>query len=627
MSSSRQRPMAAVPSRAHGRSDPASTFEAAGALRPPASLGPIALGAGLLPWLQLRRWPVKAYLGLLVTLAVLNLFRHARFFHDDAFITLRYARNLIATGEPVWNHGEWVEGYTSLMHLAIVAAVGWLSGAEGDAWVGVTRGINAVALLCTMAATAQAVHAASAQRVEAWRTGCLVLVAATPLWVWMWGGLEAIVAAAWVSLGLWAWMKSAVWTGTLKRPGWLWTSGVFMALAVATRPDTLVLVAGGAAAWVLGGPSEGGRQGQGHGLQARALAMLRWVSPVLLVHALVLAWRWQTYHAWAPNTYYAKVDGIAWTHRVWTGLHYLGTCLWDVPYLPALALALAWDAQLRRDALLRWATLTLAIMLAGIVWVGGDHMQVSRFLVPSVPLLALAATRCALAPPRSSRVTWVLAIALVATVLSPVVRRSQYRDSAAWAGQLVGQLIAAQWPQGSLVALNTAGAPAFHAPGLRFIDMLGLNDAHIAHRQITTTDAPMQSVPGHMKGDGAYVMSRQPDFIITGFAEGQLAAESMFLGDRELARLPEFKRCYRFEQVDLPFDQRYASMARHPPPTLQLSYYRRTCPHSGAAAASGLHEAQVAHAGAEVAQVGQDGQQLGVAQAHPAAQGGGVLVH
>ena len=47
-----------------------------------------------------------------------------RYYHDDAFITLRYARNLLAGEGPVWNPGERVQGYTNFLHLVLVSALG-----------------------------------------------------------------------------------------------------------------------------------------------------------------------------------------------------------------------------------------------------------------------------------------------------------------------------------------------------------------------------------------------------------------------------------------------------------------------------------------------------------------------
>jgi hypothetical protein len=46
------------------------------------------------------------------------------FFHDDAFITLRYVRHLLSGYGPVWNtSGARVEGYTSLLHVLLISLV------------------------------------------------------------------------------------------------------------------------------------------------------------------------------------------------------------------------------------------------------------------------------------------------------------------------------------------------------------------------------------------------------------------------------------------------------------------------------------------------------------------------
>ena len=77
--------------------------------------------------------------------------------------------------------------------------------------------------------------------------------------------------------------------------------------------------------------------------------------------------------------------------------------------------------------------------------------------------------------------------------------------------------IAAKWldthalPQ-AVVASTPAGSIAYHM-NLRVIDMLGLNDAHIGH---TSTADLGKGRAGHEKGDGKYVLSRSPDYILMG---------------------------------------------------------------------------------------------------------------
>jgi hypothetical protein len=90
-------------------------------------------------------------------------------------------------------------------------------------------------------------------------------------------------------------------------------------------------------------------------------------------------------------------------------------------------------------------------------------------------------------------------------------------------------------------------------------------------------------MPGHAKGDGAYVLARRPDFVIVGPAEGIDARPAddegaFFLTDLELMENAEFARCYRAERVSLaapPELARLADERRRDP--LPFVYFRRVC--------------------------------------------------
>src|SRR5437899_1439902 len=60
------------------------------------------------------------------------------FYHDDAFIGLRYARNLISGHGLVWNGGERVEGYTN----GLFTLLEGLLGATGVDLIVASRVIN-----------------------------------------------------------------------------------------------------------------------------------------------------------------------------------------------------------------------------------------------------------------------------------------------------------------------------------------------------------------------------------------------------------------------------------------------------------------------------------------------------
>jgi hypothetical protein len=137
------------------------------------------------------------------------------------------------------------------------------------------------------------------------------------------------------------------------------------------------------------------------------------------------------------------------------------------------------------------------------------------------------------------------------------MRDAQHIDPAASVGRDVGMWIQQNLPAHSTIALNTAGSTPFFAPQHHFIDMLGLNDRHIAHRQIKERRTWMQQFPGHGKGDGQYVLKRQPDYIILGPAQGLPANPEFvdsqhvvwFLSDQELAETEEFHKHYQLRKA------------------------------------------------------------------------------
>ena len=73
---------------------------------------------------------------------------HRGHFVDDAFIGLRYARNLLAGRGLVFNAGEWVEGITNVGWVAVVAGGAAALGGP-DALPAVAKGLG---LLFTLGA-------------------------------------------------------------------------------------------------------------------------------------------------------------------------------------------------------------------------------------------------------------------------------------------------------------------------------------------------------------------------------------------------------------------------------------------------------------------------------------------
>ena len=71
-----------------------------------------------LPWLALLAWFSSV----------------AWFLCDDAFISFRYARNLLEGHGLVFNPGEYVEGYSNFLWVLELAAIWGLSGVGASQW-------------------------------------------------------------------------------------------------------------------------------------------------------------------------------------------------------------------------------------------------------------------------------------------------------------------------------------------------------------------------------------------------------------------------------------------------------------------------------------------------------------
>jgi hypothetical protein len=120
--------------------------------------------------------------------------------------------------------------------------------------------------------------------------------------------------------------------------------------------------------------------------------------------------------------------------------------------------------------------------------------------------------------------------------------------------------VAAKWleanaPEGAVVASTPAGSIAYHM-NHRVIDMLGLNDIHIAH---TVNPRMGKGRAGHEKGDGKYVLSRSPEFILMGnvavlsypIDETTMADKLRLKSEKEIWNDAEFHKNYELECVRL----------------------------------------------------------------------------
>lgn len=484
---------------------------------------------------------------------------------DDAYISFVYARNLVRGEGLVYNRGEPpVEGYTNFLWTVLVAG-GMRLGLSPEV---VAQAMGIAASLAILVLTFLLARRLGAR--PSFAAGASLLLAGNLAFsMEAAGGLETPLFGLFVLLGLHAWLRPDRTAGT-DRAGAVW-----LALASLTRPEG-VFVFGVLELASLLRFDPGGRRDAW-------LARLHRVIPFAVIVGAHLAFRVTVYGDWVPNTFHAKVVGgtHAWLRGLRYVLHGIESFGWILFLLPLVML------PLRRGERAPWIVASLHLAYGTYVaLVGGDFKLTFRYLVPLFPLwCALAADAFdALArhlasrwpsPRRAALFPALSGAALV--LLGGWGAWRTYEDSLPWMGRsgrdeqlhAVGRYLHDTLPPDAWIAVSNAGIVPYEAD-LRTIDMLGLNDRHIALRPVRALSAKMA---GHEKGDGNYVLGLRPDAIlfihlevtnpathtdIPGPIEGMRHWPSIVeryafgTSEKEIAANPAFRQAYEPRSAVLP---------------------------------------------------------------------------
>jgi arabinofuranosyltransferase len=452
----------------------------------------------------LRLWATFALCVLTVILFTWNTSRYA-FLGDDAFISFRYARNLVDGHGLVWNPGERVEGYTNFLWVLIMA-LGMLVHVRPEVFsnvIGIASGVIVLLILIRLSAKRAGRLGPAALLAP------LVLATSRTFTAWCTGGLATMF---FTMLVLWALVE---FDGERTRhAGFPIRSAAAFALAALTRPEGYIFIGVAGAAFILD-LFRGRRTIQ---------AFLAWAVPIILIAGSHLVWRHSYYGYWLPNSFYAKVSGF-WGRQAY---HYLSMFHWDykVFYFAPLALV---PLLVRRRFIYSLFAAAIAAYLAYVVYVGGDRFEF-RLLVPVFPLfywltaegigIVASAQRgrgraSRLALPAGAALALMLWVTTYMGSRRPeaMVTRydiasleeiKAYAERRAWEGKCLRALIdRGLLPDDLLLCVTGAGAVPYYS-GLPTLDLYGMNDVRIAHEKITE-----RGVIAHEKrGSPAYMRER-----------------------------------------------------------------------------------------------------------------------
>lgn len=474
-----------------------------------------------------------------VVVYIAHALRFSRFLADDALISLQYSRRLIAGDGLTWCDGNLVEGYSNLLWVLLCAVPGFF-GVDLilTARIGGFLGMGAV-LLALVFALPRTSHVSPF-------AAALFFAMSGSIAVWTFGGLEAPLYA-----GLLAWVFVAVFRivdESVPPARWLRVASLLLALLALTRPDGLLFtgaLVGGI--WLARGFERGA---------------WRWLARLVVVPvaaALVqLLFRLFYYGDWFPNTAFVKV-GFS-VSRVVEGASYLGSGLaahleLSLLSLGLLLVALA-DVAARRRAIV--VLVTVAAWGSYVVFIGGDVFEAYRHLVPLIVLLC-----CGLVVGLESLHArwvgrgWSLAIGLVLCALFGSFGWRQLHDveitraaenEFVWYGQGIATTLASAFHDDDpLLAVSAAGCFPYWTD-FRCLDMLGLNDRHIARsRPENFGQGPL----AHELGDTQYLLDRQPDLMFIG-APGPGVGRQLSGHYEGLLQDPRFEREYLSVRLSVP---------------------------------------------------------------------------
>ncbi|GIV97972.1 MAG: hypothetical protein KatS3mg057_2629 [Herpetosiphonaceae bacterium] len=428
---------------------------------------------------------------------------------DDAFISFRYAYNLVAGHGLIYNVGERVEGYTNFLW-TMLAALTIALGGDPVYWSYLSGVAIALAILLLSYWLAKRLLDPAWALVTA-----LVVATSQSLLVYTarGGGLETGLFTLLVLAGSALFVHSRAWR---------W-SGIVFALASLTRPEGALVMALSLFYLGLAG-LPAGEPATTHSWRARFRLILLALLPYLLIVVPYFLWRLSYYGDPLPNTFYAKTGGGI--RQALRGLAYAQKFALAVggPLLLVVFIRFLSDWRAAWRTWRGYLLLLVIIYSAYVISVGGDHFPGERFFVPLVPWIALL-----IADGLAWLYTWAMSSAalrkaapallgaiLLATSAHALGRSASFDhiirgdDESVRIWSEIGIWLRDHAAHNESVAALGAGAIAYYSDRTT-IDLLGLNDKHIARVKVENMGG---GTAGHEKRDPEYVLHiRRPTYI------------------------------------------------------------------------------------------------------------------
>lgn len=461
---------------------------------------------------------------------------------DDAFISFRYARNLIDGRGLVWNPGEYLEGYSNFLWLMMIAAgmkLGWepegfsfvlsipfhLSGLVATFFL--SRLVLSSALKSNQEITILNPNSSQERisNIDIFSWLVLVWVGTNKsLFSFATSGLETSLHFGLITTIALLCVKSfsADWN-----PKSILAVSVLMNLALLSRLDAVTVVLPVILIFIhrliytenyfTDQPYQNVIPGK-----KRVLYSAFMIAPFMFILLPWLIWKMSYYHRLFPNSFYAKVHGM---EGIGFGFFYLYIFLTTYFLFPYVLLVGVKYSKLSKENSAFGMIAGLAIIwFAYVIWVGGDFMEF-RFLVQALPFIGISIIYALYRLINNKKVVLVLTGGMllgninsfftieqtvvtygIETVESLAFHLSE--DDQNWVD--IGKRLNEVFGDNDVsVALAAAGAIPYYSK-LHSVDYLGLCDA-----KIPEIGHKLSKVPGHrIIAPLEYIFNRHVNLLI-----------------------------------------------------------------------------------------------------------------
>jgi arabinofuranosyltransferase len=512
---------------------------------------------------------VFTFILIFIILTSLALFAYYLPYEDDAYILLKYSRNIVNGCGFVWNCGEKpVEGFTSFlfqMILVITEKLGWTSPLRSG-WLGIF--FSTITLIIVWKLT----RFLGDQQIitDLITIGGLVI---SPIFMkWTTSGLDTPLYSCLV--------VSLAFCYLLYKQGKcspIIVGFIFFLIALA-RPEGIIMVA---LTLLFDFCLKLYRREK-----LSSFFVMVWFF--LIFFLPYYAWRWHVFEYPFPNTYYAKT-GAGFVQFI-GGLTYVGKSMvniFPIALIPVI-IFLAVNGLFKSHSIdFDWFFICLQIVTSlGVVIInGGDHFAEARFIVPTLPLILIlmSAGISRLMTRKTTSQLWHIAcvVFIVLVTINWCAKSSKLVISIInnFQNRNISRILAADssslqyyvpWGYGFIkmgmtlhdiarsdqsIACVPIGAIGYYSE-IRVIDMVGIVNSVIAHEPFDPKYTATWR-PGHDKGDGTYILSQQPDYIqlidrLTSIPLSEPDKSAMtYKSIVEIWNSPEFHNNYEFYPIQV----------------------------------------------------------------------------